>query len=116
MIRVSKRQLAERWALTYAQDGYDVRATDVPGRQAPDQVSGFRPDLEATRGHERVLVHIIASPESLVDEETPAELRALAKARRDGAHLHVIVAAECAHEIKERLQQWHVQADAVHIT
>jgi hypothetical protein len=116
MIRISKQQLAERWALTYSQDGFDVRAASVPGRTPPQRISGILPDLEAIRGNERVLVHIIASPESLDDGETRAELQTLAQARAQGAQLHVVVAAECAYQIKQLFDEWHVHADTIHIT
>jgi hypothetical protein len=53
MMRVSREQLAERWALTYSQDGYDVRAEHVPGRRYPRPTAGVVPDLEALKGDER---------------------------------------------------------------
>jgi hypothetical protein len=116
MIRVSREQLAERWALTYSQDGYDVRAEHVPGRRYPQPTSGVVPDLEALKGRERVLVYIIDSPESLNNPERQSELEALNKARGGDTRLHILVAAECAHEIKECLDAWHVHADLVHVT
>ena len=116
MIRISRQQLAERWALTYSQNGYEVRAEHVPCRRFPHTVAGIVPDLEATKGDETILVHIIDSPESLGEAETRKELTALNDARGDGTRLHVIVAAECAHAIKERLDEWHVHADLVHVT
>ena len=116
MWRISRDQLAERWALTYRQDGYDVRAEHVPGHRYPKPSAGVSPDLEAIKGNERVLVHIIDSCESLEDSDTRTNLQALNKARREGARLHIVVAAECAHGIKERLDEWQVEADLVHVT
>ncbi len=116
MIRVSREQLAERWALTYAQDGYRVRATGVPGLEAARAVAGFNPDIEATKDGEQVVVRIVASPEAFEGETLKRELAALEEARTEGQKLHLIVAAECAHDIKERLDAWHVHADQVHIT
>ncbi len=115
MLRISKGQLAERWAFTYRQDGYDV-AEHVAGQRRPESKLGVSPDLEAIKGDERVLIHIIDSPESLEDADTRTELQALSKARVDGARLHIVVAAECAHAIKERLDEWQVEADLVHVT
>jgi hypothetical protein len=116
MIRVSREQLAERWALTYAQDGYQVRATGVPGLDAAPSVGEFSPDIEATKEAEKVVVRIVASPESFEGETLKRELESLEKSRTAGQKLHLIVAAECAHDIKERLDAWHVHADQVHIT
>ena len=109
MLRISRGQLAERWAFTYRQDGYDV-AEHEPGERQPG------PHLEATKGNERVLIYIIDSPEALEDADTRDELQALDKTRTNGAKLHVVVAAECAHCIKERLDEWQVEADLVHVT
>ncbi len=114
MIRVSREQLAERWALTYAQDGYRVRATGVPGLEAARPVAGFSPDIEATKDGEQVVVWIVASPEAF--EGLKRELAALEEARTEEQKLHLIVAAECAHDIKKRLDAWQVHADQVHIT
>lgn len=116
MIRVSREQLAERWALTYAQDGYRVRATGVPGLEPADPVDGFTPDIEASKNDEQVLVRIISSPEAFEGTNLKRELAALQESRSHGHKLHLIVAAECAHDIKERLDSWHVHADQVHIT
>jgi hypothetical protein len=116
MIRISREQLAERWALTYSQDGYDVRAEHVPGHRYPQPTSGVVPDLEAIKGQERVLVHIIDSPEALDDSDRRADLEALNKARGQDTRLHIVVAAECAHGIKERLDEWRVHPDLVHVT
>jgi len=116
MIRISRSELAERWALTYSQDGYDVRAEHVPGRRFPHPTDGVVPDLEALKGDHRVLVYIIESPETLDDQRSRDALTKLNKARDNGAKLHVIVAAECAHNIKEVLDGWHVHPDAVHVT
>jgi hypothetical protein len=109
MLRISREQLAERWALTYRQDGYDV-AENTTGEGQP------RPHLEATKGNERVQIYIIDSPEALEDADTREELQTLNKARSNGTQLHIVVAAECAHAIKERLDQWQVEADLVHVT
>ena len=116
MIRVSREQLAERWALTYAQDGYRVRAAGVPGLEAAPAIAGYTPDIEATKDAERVVVRIVASPEAFEEETLKRELTALDESRTAGQKLHLIVAAECAHDIKERLDAWHVHADQVHIT
>ena len=111
MLRISRDQLAERWALTYRQDGYKV--SEHAGERQPDALA---PDLEATKGSERVFIHIIDSPEALEDVDTRSELQALSKAHRGDAKLHVVVAAECAHAIKERLDEWQVEADLIHVT
>lgn len=116
MIRISREQLAERWALTYAQDGYQVRATGVPGLEPAPSQGGFTPDIEASKGNERVVVRIVASQDALDNESLPRELAAVQKLRTAGQKLHLIVAAECAHDIKERLDAWHVEADQVHVT
>ena len=116
MIRVSREQLAERWALTYSQDGYDVRAEHVPGRRYPQPTSGVVPDLEAIKGQERVLVHIIDSPEALDDSRRRTDLEVLNKARGHHTQLHILVAAACDHGIKERLDERHVHPDLVHVT
>lgn len=116
MIRVSREQLAERWALTYAQDGYRVRAAGVPGLEAAPAISGVTPDIEAQKDQEQVVVRIIASPEALEGETLQRELAALTAARSESQKLHLVVAAECAHDIKERLDAWHVHADQVHVT
>ncbi len=116
MIRVSREQLAERWALTYAQDGYQVRATGVSGLEAARPLEGVTPDIEADKDREQILIRIIASPESLEDAGLRRELEALQRARTSRRKLHLIVAAECAHDIKERLDAWHIHADQVHIT
>lgn len=116
MIRISREQLAERWALTYAQDGYSVRARGVPGLEAAEPHAGVTPDIEATNGNEEVVVCIIASPESLEDGSVERDLTALQAAREQGRKLHLIVAAECAHDIKERLEAWHVATDQIHVT
>lgn len=116
MIRISRAELAERWALTYSQDGYDVRAEHVPGHRFPEPTDGVVPDLEALKGDQRVLVHIIDSPEALDDAGRRSALEKLAKARERGAQLHVVVAAEAAHGIQERLAGWHVHPDLVHVT
>jgi hypothetical protein len=116
MIRVSREQLAERWALTYSQDGYDVRAEHVPGHRYPQPTSGVVPDLEALKGRERVLVHIIDSPESLEDSDRRTDLEKLNKACGGDTRLHIVVAAECARGIKERLEAWHVHPTLVHVT
>ena len=116
MIRVSRAELAERWALTYTQDGYDVRAEHVPGRRFPRPTGGVVPDLEALKGNERVLVYIIDSAEALDDLKRRTTLETLNKARGRSAQLHVVVAAECAHGIHDRLAGWHIHPDVVHIT
>ena len=116
MIRVSREQLAERWALTYAQDGYRVRATGVPGLEVAPSIAGFVPDIEATKDAEQIVVRIVASPEDFNGETLKRELGALGGSRRVGQKLHLVVAAECAHDIKERLDAWHVHADQVHVT
>lgn len=116
MLRVSKEELAERWAMTYRLDGYQVRADRLPGHDHPHTTSGVKPDLEAEKGDEQVLVYIIDSPEALEDLSTRTDLQALTKVHADGARLHVIVAAECAHVMKERLEEWGVEADLVHVT
>lgn len=116
MIRVSREQLAERWALTYAQDGYQVRATGVPGLEPASPVAGFTPDIEASKEGERVIVRIVATPDALQSESLQRDLSALEESRAADQKLHLIVAAECAHDIKERLDAWHVHADQVHVT
>jgi hypothetical protein len=116
MMRVSREQLAERWALTYSQDGYDVRAEHVPGRRYPRPTAGVVPDLEALKGDERVLIHIIDSPESLEDSDRRMGLKKLDEARGRDTRLHVVVAAECARGIQERFAAWHVHPDLVHVT
>ena len=116
MIRVSREQLAERWALTYSQDGYQVRSEQVAGYDRPQPTAGIRPDLEAVKGNERVLVKIIESPETLDDDALRRALEVLEEARASGAKLHLIVAAECAKNIKERLDEWQIHADLVHVT
>lgn len=116
MIRVSREQLAERWALTYAQDGYRVRAAGVPGLEPAESVAGFMPDIEASKDDECIVVRIINSSEAMEGETLKSELAALEESRTAGQKLHLIVAAECAHDIKERLDAWHVHADQVHVT
>lgn len=116
MIRVSREQLAERWALTYAQDGYQVRAAGVPGLEAAPNIAGFRPDIEAIKGSEQVVIRILASPEDFDGQTLQRELAAMEESRTAGQKLHLIVAAECAFDIKERLDAWHVHADQVHVT
>jgi hypothetical protein len=116
MLRVSRGQLTAHWAFTYCEDGYEVRASDVAGYGRPAAVGGVVPDLEAIKGCERVLVYIVDSADTLDDPQTPEDLAALDAARGDHTHLHVIVAAECASGIKDRLTAWHVVPDVVHVT
>jgi hypothetical protein len=116
MIRVSREQLAERWALTYAQDGYRVRAAGVPGLEAAPAIAGVTPDIEASKDGDQVIVRIVATPEGLAGDTLKRDLAALEAARASGQKLHLIVAAECAHDIKERLEGWHVHVDQVHVT
>ncbi len=116
MERISHSELVERWALTYGEDGYQVRAEDVPGLTAPSKINHVQPDIEATKDQDRILVCIIDSQECLDAEKTRHDLAALDAARGGGTSLHLVVAAECASGLKERIDNWHVHADAVHVT
>lgn len=113
MLRISRAGLAERWAVTYAEEGYEVRARDVPGLA---EISEASADLEAYKAGERVLVHIIDSAEELHAPHTRRDLEVLAQLRNPNNLLHVVVAAECTRGLKDLLDQWNVHADQIHVT
>lgn len=113
MLRISRAGLAEHWALTYAEDGYNVRARDVTGLPSGTQANA---DLEARKGSHRVLVHIIESAEELSAPHTRRTLRALCQLRDPRTTLHVVVAAECLGGLKQQLDDWDVHPDQVHVT
>lgn len=117
MLRVSHQELVERWAQTYRDDGYTVRAVGVAGFEEPDQVNGVRPDMEAARnGKKRVYVLIIDTPEELMDDCVRKTMQCLAKARGKAHALHLIVAAECMLQLSGVLGEWKVEPDLVHVT
>jgi hypothetical protein len=116
MIRISRHELVNRWAMTYGEDGYEVRALDVAGLVPPGPVGPVMPDIEATKPGGRVLVQIIDSLEALDAPRTRYQLRALDAARSSDTRLHLVVAAECMEGLKDRMQRWNVRADVVHVT
>jgi hypothetical protein len=116
MIRVSRDELRERWAMTYREDGYQVRAANVIGLALPRRINAATPDIEAQKHRDRVLVRIIESQEALDAVDTRRDLQALGAARGDGTSLHVIVAAECLSGFKEKMDDWDVHPDQVHVT
>ncbi len=50
MIRVSRAELAERWALTYTQDGYDVQPSTCPADVFPGPPAAWCPIWRPLRG------------------------------------------------------------------
>lgn len=116
MLRISHCELMERWALTYREDGYEVRAEEVSGLPVPEPINGVVPDLEATKDGQRVLVKIIEAVECLDDPSLREALLILDEQRSENCVLHVVVAAECASGIKEKFDEWGVHADTVHVT
>jgi len=116
MDRISRNEIVERWALTYAEDGYHVCADHVEGLSDPLPVNQVVPAIEATKEHDRVLVWVIESQDMLDAPSTPLDLQALNAARNDETALHLLVAAECATGLKERMDNWGIHPDTVHIT
>jgi hypothetical protein len=116
MIRISHDELIERWAMTYIEDGYHVRVDHVAGLAPPSAIDGVRPDIEANKDLDRVLVRIIESADVLDAPKTRRELEVLDAARADGAKLHLIVAAECLSGFKNKMDGWHIHPDTVHVT
>lgn len=53
----------KRVADSYEKRGYDVSA-DIKGYQRPKTIGGFRPDVVAKRGRERVIVEV-ETPDSV---------------------------------------------------
>lgn len=115
-MRASHEELVQRWAQTYADEGFDVRAENVPGYLAPTPISGARPDIEASRDGHCIRIRIIDSPEDLTDPDVRREVQRLSEARRDGHALHLIVATECMLELSTKLAEWGVEPDTVHVT
>ncbi len=116
MIRISHEELRARWALTYREDGYQVRAANVIGLALPRPIDAVTPDIEAQKDRDRVLVRIIESQEALDAVDTRRNLQALGAARGDGTSLHIIVAAECLSGFKDKMDDWDVHPDQVHVT
>ncbi len=116
MIRVSHQELVERWAQTYVDDGFLVRAGGVVGSTAPPEVNGARPDIEATSDGHCIFVQIIDSPEDFTDPDVRQTAQRLAEARGSAHALHLIVAAECMLELSTKLAEWSVEPDLVHVT
>jgi hypothetical protein len=116
MIRISRKEIIERWAITYSEDGYYVRADRIEGLPHPMPVNQVVPAIEATKEGGRVLVWVIESQATLEDPHTQLELQALNAARNDATALHVVVAAECATGLKEKMDGWGIHPDTVHVT
>lgn len=116
MDRISRNEIVERWALTYSEDGYYVRANRVQGLPYPMAVNHVVPAIEATNQNGRVLVWVIESQQTLEAPHTQLDLQALNAARNDVTALHVVVAAECATGLKEKMDDWGIHPDTVHVT
>ena len=56
-------QAVQRIANAYERRGYNVTA-DVRGYQKPKTISGYRPDVVAKRGRERIIVEV-ETPDSV---------------------------------------------------
>ena len=116
MDRISRKEIIERWAMTYAEDGYYVRADRVEGLPYPMPVNQVVPSIEATKEDSRVLVWVIEAQDTLEAPHTRLDLQALNAARNDGTALHVVVAVECATGLKEMMDDWEIHPDPVHVT
>ena len=116
MLRISRNEIVERWTMTYSEDGYYVRADRVEGFSCPMPVNQVVPAIEATKEDSRVLVWVIESQQTLDDPHTQLDLQALNAARSNATALHVVVVAECATGLNEKMDDWGIHPDAVHVT
>jgi len=116
MVRVSHQELVERWAQTYSDDGFQVRAKSVEGVNPPTEVNGAQPDITASVDNQCIFVQIIDSPHDFANPEVRRIARSLSEARGRTHALHLIVAAECMLELTPTLAEWGVEPDLVHVT
>ena len=73
----------ERRAEQLRRQGFDVQA-DVKGWKQPDTIRGVRPDIDARKGQQRVIVEV-ETPESEGDDRAERQRRAFEGAAKRSA-------------------------------